>query len=287
MRISHATLFSLVASLAFLSCDGSGSSTSSTAKDRTDGMWDAVATYPILGRAGDALITRIPQGIHSWCGLRDSSGTLIRRLQRDTTPERTDTIRVRLDVNDRLLFASGDTDEGIEGLVNIWSEWTRRSGTPGALEGVWNYTFRDTVDVAYGNVPDSALARILEDRRNFGSQIKQAGAESQIEISTNTLVSRARFGEPATIEYLYWGRYFKGMYDLALERVDANTLRYTGKTETVTVTYEGRSARLYSSSDPSRKPYRAISEPTENADCPEDAWFDDFMGSHYRQDTQL
>lgn len=276
-----------MAALLFASCDDSSTSAPPSPKVPNEGTWDLVMTFPILERTDDALVTRYPRRIDSWCRMQDSSGTVVQRIVHDTVAERMDTIRFRLDAQDKLYFEGGDTDEGIEGLVNIWSEWTRQSGTPSTLDGIWDHSFRDTVDVAYGEVPDSALSRILARERSIGTLFKDAGQANQIEIHSNTLVSRGRYGEPAAIELVYWDLYEKDLYDLVLERLDANTLRYIGEGETVTVTYDGHRSRTFTSTEPLRKPYTVISEPKKDADCPEIPWFDEFMGKHYRQNREF
>lgn len=282
MRFPQTVAFSVLATMAFLSCDGSGSGTPVRQEDSGNGSWDTTITTSILGRTADGWIVQNPQSIHGWCGVEDSAGKLVPWLDVDTILARIDTVRFRIDAGDLLYIASGSTDAGVSGLVRLWSQWARESGPSGSEEGIWNLTFLDTADVVHGDVADSSLARIIARERSLSNRFKAAGRASQLEVSASKIVSRARWGEFAANELLYWDLFEKDLYEVQAERVDANTLRYVGRGETVTVKFLDRRTQELSSSDSSRRPYKRIANPLRNSDCPEDPWFDDFLRDHSR-----
>lgn len=281
MRTSHAIVLTLLCATTFWSCDSSDSST--TPNPTTTGVgWDEVRTIPILGRTDEGLILRMPEWIYGWCGTDDSAGVSVRRVDVDTLPSRTDTVRLRLDGSDKLFLREGSSYQDIDGLAFFWSEWRRASGSGPSVEGVWNFDFRDTLEVAYGQIPDSTLRRMQAEWNAYSARYRDAGAASQFEITSTSVVSRARLGEAAAVTLADWEYQAKDDYDLKVERVDARTLRYKGATETVTQTFLDRHSRRYTSSDPSRIPYTEISNPRKDSDCPEDPWFNEFMANHHR-----
>lgn len=283
MRFSHVIAFTLMSVTAFFSCDRSDSTTSAPPPS-TDGNWDEVRTFPILGRTHDGLIVRYPSSTYSWCQFGSPLDTTIpsrNRVHFDTFPETVDSIGIRVDGQDRLLM-EGPSD-GVQRKMKVWTIWSRKSGVVGSIEGVWDDSPPDTVIALASDLPDTALARMVLEMRTIVEQYRAIGNSSQMEISASSILTKSRSGELAGQDLLNWTLFQRNYYTLDVVRVDPTTVRYFGKSDTVTLKYQGQD-RLYSSTNPSHKPYSEIGSPQKDSDCPENPWFNDFLVSNMRLD---
>lgn len=283
MRIPYAMVLALMTATTFWSCDNSDSSTSA-GPTTTDGNWDEVQTFPILGRTSNLLIVRYPSSTYSGCQIEPSPDTTTpyrSRVYFDTLPETVDTIGFRLDGQDRLLIEG--TSDGTQRPVKNWSIWSRKSGAVGSIDGVWDDSPQDTVVALTSDVPDTTLARMVLELRTKMSSFREAGYKSQAEISGTSFSTKVKYGEPAAVFLINWNANLRHFYALDVVRVDPTTVRLIGGSDTVTLKFQGLDW-LHSSSNPSHRPYTALASPQKDSDCPENPWFNDFLGSHSHVD---
>lgn len=272
-----------LALVALSSCDSRSPSEPAPPPTGEIATWDQDQKLPILAQTASGIVYQAPATAQGWCDPRDSAGVRIRRVHVDLYPSRADTARLRLRADDLLFLQAGETNVRGEGVVRYWNQWHRVSGTPGALEGAWEMSLRDSVEVLYGLVPDSTVARLRSQKQAFSDGLRQAGRASRLEISSSTLRFLLRFGEPAALEILAWRTYQEPSYDLLVERVDSHTVRFTGRTETVVLRFPDMKTRRYWSSDPRRPPYTAVNDPRSDIECPEAPWFDTFLYENLRR----
>lgn len=266
------------------SCD-TRSPSEPTSETSVPSGWDQEQKLPILARTAAGIIYQAPATAQGWCDPRDSAGVRIRRVQVTVYPSRPDTARLRLRADDRLFLQAGQTSVQGEGVVRYWNQWHRVSGTRGSLDGVWEMSLRDSVEVLYGIVPDTTVTRLLHHKQAFSDGLREAGRASRLEISSSTMRFLLRFGEPAALELLAWRAYQATSYALVVERMDSATVRFTGSSETVILRFPDVKTRRYWSNDPRRSPYTVVNDPRSNFECPENPWFDTFLFEHLLKPT--
>ena len=257
--------------------DDSGPATASGPAEGASsfGDWDTTFTDPVMSLNDSQVVISVPQVIEAYCS--KSSGTTV--LKYDTAKAHQRTIQYRLD-GDLLLFFGGTTDIPPSGKAMQYTLFKRISGPAGSVVGTWSNTFQDSLQPLDVPETDSVLIARRASEAARAKRLQDAGAAHQITIAQGSITLREKDGNWAKQDLMEWNDYDAGHFSVTVGIVDANTVTYSGKTETVTIKRLDRSRTQYFSTNSAHPAYIRQTNPGSIAQCP-DEWLSEFLTANY------
>jgi len=272
-------LFTAILVLSGCFFDGGGSSNPTSLTD--NGEWDTTYSYPITQLTGTQIINSYPTRYYGYCSMVSTGTSTTQTFRYDTSKARLDTVSYK--IVGSLMFVGGDTTTiGNSGKALYYSIYSRVSGATSSIIGTWMATGRDSLQPLNMPETDSSLnsRRALDAASTKG--YLDAGAVTQITFTQTLLTLQRKDGNWAKLELVDWNDYNAGHYSVTANIIDANTIVFIGKSETVTKKRLDRNRTQYSSTNAAHATYVEYSRPSSVAQCPENTWFDNFLSANFK-----